>query len=415
MVATAKGESDTLKVLVVADAATVIDLREAVIAGVDSFVLTSAPVEELRDAVARTARGERIVLMDADGQDDPREIPRLLAALDQTIERDQEVVAGRTAKLGADYIVEGSIRRRGGKIRVTAHLIETGTGQLLWTDRYDEHLEALFEVQDAITNMIVASIETEIGTAERSRLVRRAPVSLRAWDLFQLGTRHLYKSTRQDNLDAQRLLRLAIDNDDRLASAHAYLSYAILLSMLYFDAEPEESRLDEVLTERGLLRADHGQPPQCAHGAQGVGAVATDEVVMDGAEGCVIHQEVGQGRAGYEEFGGDRVAVLVVAQGQLGQPGRVLDRGAGGGDQVQDRLGDGFGVLGVQGLPDGGLGVGVGQDRGGTGLHRAQAQQQRVGGVGVHQAHAQSGQDGRVEPVALGVGDLRPVLGGQQQ
>jgi TolB-like protein/Tfp pilus assembly protein PilF len=152
------------------------------------------------------------------------------------------------AKLGADYIVEGSIRRRGGKIRVTAHLIETGTGQLLWTDRYDEHLEALFEVQDAITNMIVASIETEIGTAERSRLVRRAPVSLRAWDLFQLGTRHLYKSTRQDNLDAQRLLRLAIDNDDRLASAHAYLSYAILLSMLYFDAEPEESRLDEVLT-----------------------------------------------------------------------------------------------------------------------------------------------------------------------
>jgi TolB-like protein/tetratricopeptide (TPR) repeat protein len=151
------------------------------------------------------------------------------------------------AKLGADYIVEGSIRRSGGKIRVTAHLIETGSGQLLWADRYDKSLEALFEVQDAITNMIVASIETQIGTAERSRLVHRAPVNLRAWDLFQLGTRHLYKSTRQDNLEAQRLLRLAIDDDDRLASAHAYLSYAILLSMLYFDAEPEEERLEEVL------------------------------------------------------------------------------------------------------------------------------------------------------------------------
>lgn len=150
-------------------------------------------------------------------------------------------------KLGADYIVEGSIRRLGGNIRVTAHLIETDTGQLLWADRYDERVEALFEVQDAITNMIVASIETQIGTAERSRLARRAPVSLRAWDLFQLGTRHLYKSTKHDNLEAQRLLRLAIDNDDRLASAHAYLSYAILLSMLYFDAEPEEARLEDVL------------------------------------------------------------------------------------------------------------------------------------------------------------------------
>jgi DNA-binding NarL/FixJ family response regulator len=61
VVATAKALRDDLHVLVVADGATVIDLREAVIAGVDSFLLTSAPVEELRDAVARTARGERIV------------------------------------------------------------------------------------------------------------------------------------------------------------------------------------------------------------------------------------------------------------------------------------------------------------------------------------------------------------------
>jgi TolB-like protein len=151
-------------------------------------------------------------------------------------------------KLGADYVVEGSVRRLGGNIRVTAHLSETGMAQLIWSDRYDERLEALFEVQDAVTNMIVASIETQIGTAERSRLARRMPVSLRAWDLFQLGARHLYKSTRQDNMEAQRLLRLAIEDDDRLASAHAYLGYSILLDILYFDAEPEERRLEEVLS-----------------------------------------------------------------------------------------------------------------------------------------------------------------------
>ena len=65
--------------------------------------------------------------------------------------------------------------------------------------------------------------------------------------LFQLGIKHLYKATKEDNLEAQRLLRLAIAHDEGLAQAYAYLSYAILLSMLYFDAEPEETRLEEAL------------------------------------------------------------------------------------------------------------------------------------------------------------------------
>jgi TolB-like protein/Flp pilus assembly protein TadD len=151
------------------------------------------------------------------------------------------------AKLGADYVVEGSVRRLGENIRVTAHLIETATGQLIWADRYDQRMEELFDVQDAITDMIVASIEPQIGSLERSRLERRTPTSLRAWDLFQLGIKHLYKATREDNLEAQRLLRLAIGHDEELAQAYAYLGYAILLSMLYFDAEPEEARLEEAL------------------------------------------------------------------------------------------------------------------------------------------------------------------------
>lgn len=150
-------------------------------------------------------------------------------------------------QLGADYIVEGSVRRTGPDVRVTAHLIETAGGRLLWAERCDRSMEELFEVQDAIIATIVASIEPQIGSAERSRVERKAPANLKAWDLFQLGTKHLYKATRDDNREAQWLLRAAIEHDSALAQAYAYGAYAILLSMLYFDADPEEERLAEAL------------------------------------------------------------------------------------------------------------------------------------------------------------------------
>jgi adenylate cyclase len=147
------------------------------------------------------------------------------------------------AELGADYVVEGSVRRLGDDLRVTAHLIQTASGQLIWADRFDRPMEALFEMQDEITNTIVASIEPQIGSVERAVAARRKPSSLQAWDLMQLGISHLYRANLKDNLEAQRLLKSACDQDPGLAQAHAHLAYATLLSMLYFDAEPEEPAL----------------------------------------------------------------------------------------------------------------------------------------------------------------------------
>ncbi|MCV0394328.1 MAG: winged helix-turn-helix domain-containing protein [Rhizobiaceae bacterium] len=156
--------------------------------------------------------------------------------------------------LGADYVVEGSARRVHDDLRVTVHLIRTATGQLIWSDLFDRQVEDLFEVQDTITQMIVASIEPRIDSTERALVQRKKPSSLRAWDLFQLGRTHLYRATRSDNSEAQRLLRQAIDDDPEFASANAHLSYAILLSMLYFEAEPEERRLTEAhdLAQRAM-------------------------------------------------------------------------------------------------------------------------------------------------------------------
>jgi TolB-like protein len=150
-------------------------------------------------------------------------------------------------ELGADYVVEGGVRKLGHQLRVTVHLIETQGGRLVWAEQYDRTLEQMLQVQDQITTTIAARIEPGIGSAERLRTERIPPQALQAWDLFRLGTKHFYKSTSEDNLEAQRYFRRAIALDPDLAQAYGFLSYAMILRMLYFDAEPKEEQLKEAL------------------------------------------------------------------------------------------------------------------------------------------------------------------------
>jgi len=149
--------------------------------------------------------------------------------------------------LGADYLVDGSVRKIADRVRVTVQLVETETGRQLWAERYDRDLRELFDLQDEITTAIAGRIEPEVGAAERMRAERKAVPELRAWDFFRLGTKYFYKSTPADNREAQRLLRRAIELDPSLAEAHGFLSYAIVVSMTYFDSEPSEGILQEAL------------------------------------------------------------------------------------------------------------------------------------------------------------------------
>jgi len=171
--------------------------------------------------------------------------------------------------LGADYLVEGSVRKLGQRVRIAAQLIETEGGRQLWAERYDRDLQDLFALQDEITTIIAARVEPEISSADRLRAERKAVPSLHAWDFFRLGTKHFYKSTVPDNLEAQRLFRRAIELDPSLAEAYGYLCYAVVLSMIYFDAEPDDERLKEAVAigrkaielddKDGLLRFMYGR------------------------------------------------------------------------------------------------------------------------------------------------------------
>jgi TolB-like protein/Tfp pilus assembly protein PilF len=153
--------------------------------------------------------------------------------------------------LGANYIVDGSVRRIGGRIRVSVELIETENGRHIWADRYDRDFKDIFELQNEIAATIAARVEPEVGSAERQRAARKAPQVLDAWDLLHLGTSRFYKSKAEDNIEAQRLFRRAIELDPTLAQAYAYLSYAIVLSMIYFETPPDDAQMNEAVELAG--------------------------------------------------------------------------------------------------------------------------------------------------------------------
>jgi len=157
-------------------------------------------------------------------------------------------VRGVGMQLGADYVVEGSVSKVGRLVRITARLAETEAGRCVWAEQYDRDLTEIFELQDEIVATIAARIEPEVYSAERTRAGKKSPDALRAWDFFHLGMRCLYRSAQQDNLEAQRLLRRAVELDPTLAQAYAWLSYAIVLAMVYFDAAPDERTLSEAVT-----------------------------------------------------------------------------------------------------------------------------------------------------------------------
>ena len=162
-------------------------------------------------------------------------------------------------ELGVDYVVEGTVRFGGGRLRVTASLTATSDGVSLWAERFDRTVDDLFDVLDEITEMIAATVEPEVGYAERNRVSRHPPTDLRTWDLFHMGLAHFFRFTAEDNLEAQRLLGRCRELDPDFADAHAWWAYAAVLGMVYWETEPDAGALDAALdaTQRALETDQH--------------------------------------------------------------------------------------------------------------------------------------------------------------
>jgi TolB-like protein len=150
-------------------------------------------------------------------------------------------------ELRADYIVEGGVRRAGSMLRVTAQLCETEHGRQLWAERYDRGVADVFEVQADIAATVAARLDPEVGMAEQRRVARKSGDALEAWDYFRLGTKSFYSASADANREAQRLFRRAVELGPELAQAYGFLSYSIVLSMVYFDTDPTDARLTEAV------------------------------------------------------------------------------------------------------------------------------------------------------------------------
>jgi adenylate cyclase len=134
--------------------------------------------------------------------------------------------AGR--ELGVRYILEGSVRRAGQKVRINAQLIEVANGNHLWAERYDGELEDIFALQDRITERIVTTLAVSLTQAEQDRAMHKRPGDLQAYDYMLRGNAYHHRRNGPDNLKAQEMYEQAIALDPELASAHAGLAWSQL-------------------------------------------------------------------------------------------------------------------------------------------------------------------------------------------
>jgi TolB-like protein len=128
-------------------------------------------------------------------------------------------------ELGVRYVLEGGVRKAGGRVRITAQLVEAATGAHLWADRFDGALEDIFELQDQITDQVVAIVEPSLQRSEIERSRRKRPDSLDAYDLFLRAVPYTASQTAEDGQAAIWYLEEALRIEPSYAAAHALAAW----------------------------------------------------------------------------------------------------------------------------------------------------------------------------------------------
>lgn len=164
-------------------------------------------------------------------------------------------------ELGVQYVLEGSVRKGGDKIRVTAQLIETATGKHIWANRYDGKLDDIFDLQDQITETIVATLEPEFHRAEAERVAQKRPESMEAYDYLLRGVAYMNKLTPEDTKTALQYFYKAIEKDPNYGRAYAYACWCYRREVESIGMVLSEKEQAEVirLMEAGL-KADKNDP-----------------------------------------------------------------------------------------------------------------------------------------------------------
>ena len=160
-------------------------------------------------------------------------------------------------ELGARYVVEGSVRKVGDRVRISLQLIDATTGHHVWAETYDRELQDIFELQDEITQAVVGSIHPALERSEMRRVVHEKPQRLDAWDFLQRGWWHMARHTKDDNAEARSFLQRAIDVDPQSARALVGIALTHNLDIMHqWSDSPERSVAELYRVARRAVELD---------------------------------------------------------------------------------------------------------------------------------------------------------------
>jgi adenylate cyclase len=160
-------------------------------------------------------------------------------------------------ELGARYVIEGSVRKSGDRVRVTAQLINAETGHHVWAERYDRELKDIFEVQDELTRTIAGIVAPTVESAERRRSKAKPPSNLDAWDCYLRGTSYLLEFTEQANNQARDMFERAMELDPDYSRAYSGLAFTYYRAVWLHSTDNREETVKKCLeTARRAVELD---------------------------------------------------------------------------------------------------------------------------------------------------------------
>jgi adenylate cyclase len=132
-------------------------------------------------------------------------------------------------ELGVKYLLEGSVEKAGGQVRITAQLVDATTGEDLWAEQYERPLRDIFVLQDEVVGRIVTTLKLQLTLEERGILVRKQTDNPEAYDDFLRGDEHFWALTKQGNAQAREMFEKAVELDPKYADAYVALGFAHLV------------------------------------------------------------------------------------------------------------------------------------------------------------------------------------------
>ena len=162
-------------------------------------------------------------------------------------------------ELGVQYVLEGSVRKSGSRLRITAQLIDAMTGKHVWAERYDREIADIFAVQDEVTEAIVGAVAPEFLWVEAKRAQRKDPGQLDAWECVVRGRAHLWKISREEVAEARKLFERAIQLAPSGEFGMSDLAFVHFLEFYYrWSGSPEQSSNEMMrVAEKAVAVDDH--------------------------------------------------------------------------------------------------------------------------------------------------------------